>query len=65
MRSSKEKGTWKQHTAVVRPLGFEPRTNGLRVHCSAIELEAHAGGSVGDRMPTPHAAAPIGVSEGT
>ena len=23
----------------VRPLGFEPRTNGLRVHCSAIELE--------------------------
>jgi hypothetical protein len=25
---------------VVRPLGFEPRTNGLRVHCSAVELEA-------------------------
>ena len=24
---------------VVHPLGFEPRTNGLRVHCSAIELE--------------------------
>ena len=23
----------------VRPLGFEPRTNGLRVHCSAVELE--------------------------
>lgn len=26
---------------MVRPLGFEPRTNGLRVHCSAVELEAH------------------------
>ena len=25
---------------VVRPLGFEPRTCGLRVRCSAIELEA-------------------------
>src|SRR4029079_2998465 len=24
---------------LVLPLGFEPRTNGLRVHCSAIELE--------------------------
>src|ERR1700733_797431 len=24
----------------VRPLGFEPRTCGLRVRCSAIELEA-------------------------
>jgi hypothetical protein len=26
----------------VRPLGFEPRTCGLRVRCSAIELEALA-----------------------
>jgi hypothetical protein len=26
--------------AYVRPLGFEPRTCGLRVRCSAIELEA-------------------------
>ena len=25
--------------SMVHPLGFEPRTNGLRVHCSAIELE--------------------------
>ncbi len=25
---------------LVRPLGFEPRTCGLRVRCSAIELEA-------------------------
>ena len=25
---------------VVRPLGFEPRTCGLRVRCSAVELEA-------------------------
>jgi hypothetical protein len=24
----------------VRPSGFEPETCGLRVHCSAIELEA-------------------------
>ncbi len=27
-------------TFVVRPLGFEPRTCGLRVRCSAVELEA-------------------------
>ncbi len=27
-------------TFAVRPLGFEPRTCGLRVRCSAIELEA-------------------------
>jgi hypothetical protein len=27
----------------VRPLGFEPRTCGLRVHCSAVELEARVG----------------------
>ena len=27
----------------VRPLGFEPRTCGLRVRCSAVELEAHTG----------------------
>ena len=27
---------------LVRPLGFEPRTFGLRVRCSAIELEARA-----------------------
>jgi hypothetical protein len=26
---------------MVRPLGFEPRTCGLRVRCSAVELEAH------------------------
>jgi hypothetical protein len=25
----------------VRPRGFEPRTCGLRVRCSAVELEAH------------------------
>ena len=25
---------------LVRPLGFEPRTCGLRVRCSAVELEA-------------------------
>ena len=27
---------------LVRPLGLEPRTNGLKVHCSTIELEAPA-----------------------
>ena len=31
----------KRHTQLVRPLGFEPRTCGLRVRCSAVELEAH------------------------
>jgi hypothetical protein len=31
----------------VRPLGFEPRTCGLRVRCSAIELEALRGGGGG------------------
>src|SRR3954447_11734193 len=29
---------------LVRPLGFEPRTCGLRVRCSAVELEAHRPG---------------------
>ena len=32
---------------LVRPLGFEPRTCGLRVRCSAIELEAPAGETYG------------------
>ena len=27
-------------SGLVRPLGFEPRTCGLRVRCSAVELEA-------------------------
>ena len=50
---------------VVRPLGFEPRTNGLRVHCSAVELEALArAGSVRGRR-APHTTRPDGVSEGT
>jgi hypothetical protein len=35
---------------VVRPLGFEPRTCGLRVRCSAIELEA-LGVTEGIRTP--------------
>jgi len=48
---------------LVRPLGFEPRTNGLRVHCSAIELEARANRQcTGTNAP----ALPVhGVSEGT
>src|SRR5579871_6092257 len=35
----------------VRPRGFEPRTCGLRVRCSAVELEAHL--SVRQRLPVP------------
>jgi hypothetical protein len=39
---------------VVRPLGFEPRTCGLRVRCSAVELEARlALRSVGDTCVAP------------
>ena len=56
----------------VRPLGFEPRTNGLRVHCSAIELEAQvvtavaaAGRKCTGRRGAPDTSEPIGVSEGT
>ncbi len=32
--------TQSRRSFVVRPPGFEPGTNGLRVHCSAVELEA-------------------------
>ena len=44
----------------MRPLGFEPRTCGLRVRCSAIELEALI-------TPTTNACdgRPIGVTEGS
>ena len=35
----------------VRPLGFEPRTCGLRVRCSAVELEARCSPN-GTRRPT-------------
>ena len=49
----------------VRPLGFEPRTNGLRVHCSAVELETVCGpGSVGAESAA-HTAWTVGVTEGT
>ena len=34
-------------SGLVRPLGFEPRTCGLRVRCSAIELEAPAAETYG------------------
>src|SRR5205085_330521 len=34
--------------ALVRPLGFEPRTCGLRVRCSAVELEARDADGIGD-----------------
>jgi hypothetical protein len=55
--------------SAVRPLGFEPRTNGLRVHCSAIELEARVGPAVyGDEDVSDLDSAttgPFGVSEGT
>jgi hypothetical protein len=57
---------------LVRPLGFEPRTNGLRVHCSAIELEAQSPRPVSraarkctGRRGAPDTSGPIGVSEGT
>ena len=56
----------------VRPLGFEPRTNGLRVHCSAIELEAHrdpcrnvAARKCMGRRGAPDTSGLYGVSEGT
>jgi hypothetical protein len=38
---------------MVRPLGFEPRTCGLRVRCSAIELEARGMGRIPDRRRSP------------
>jgi hypothetical protein len=34
----------------VRPLGLEPRTNGLKVHCSTIELEARGRQSLWETM---------------
>ena len=56
---------------LVRPLGFEPRTNGLRVHCSAIELEAlggllaPCGPEVYGAWDAPDTDRSVGVSEGT
>jgi hypothetical protein len=52
----------------VRPLGFEPRTCGLRVRCSAVELEAHRSAEAGPqqcrgRKAVPHL--PLGVIDGT
>ena len=44
---------------LVRPLGFEPRTNGLRVHCSAIELETVGSNSV-EVVSDPHTADSLG-----
>ncbi len=38
--SSRGSATQSRRSFVVRPPGFEPGTNGLRVHCSAVELEA-------------------------
>jgi hypothetical protein len=51
----------------VRPLGFEPRTCGLRVRCSAVELEAHRTAETGPqqcrgRNDVPHL--PLGVIDG-
>ncbi len=64
---------------MVRPLGFEPRTCGLRVRCSAIELEAQLfdlapgsisllkapGGADGDVTPDVEQFHASGVTEGT
>src|ERR1700712_2516346 len=48
---------------VVRPLGFEPRTCGLRVRCSAVELEARlAWRSVGGTLVPPNCDS--GVTDG-
>ena len=47
------KGPGQSVKLLVRPLGFEPRTNGLRVHCSAVELEARDGRRVYGRARTP------------
>ena len=55
---------------LVRPLGFEPRTCGLRVRCSAIELEARV--QVMDRQhylpgdrPPKRAASGVRLAKGT
>ena len=50
---------------LVRPLGFEPRTCGLRVRCSAVELEARGRGSVGATRARTAFSRLLGVSEGT
>jgi hypothetical protein len=42
-------------TYVVRPPGFEPGTCGLRVRCSAVELEARA-----DLQPYPDGGGAVG-----
>ncbi len=47
---------------LVRPLGFEPRTCGLRVRCSAVELEAQ--GPQTSRAPSRGRASVIGAVEG-
>ena len=36
---------------LVRPLGLEPRTNGLKVHCSTIELEARDRQNKWEKIP--------------
>jgi hypothetical protein len=46
----------------VRPPGFEPGTCGLRVRCSAIELEAHLGSQPYRKRIL---AGRVGVTEGT
>src|SRR2546423_12700980 len=56
---------------MVRPLGFEPRTCGLRVRCSAIELEARqpneasrpCWGDRGDLNPRPPGPQPGALTE--
>ena len=50
-----------REAGLVRPLGFEPRTCGLRVRCSAVELEARdlKGSRDASRFSR------LGVTEGT
>ena len=59
------------HTSSVRsvgvgPLGFEPRTCGLRGRCSAVELEARRPGRVAvGTAPSANLPGRYGVTEGT
>ena len=49
---------------MVRPLGFEPRTCGLRVRCSAVELEARLRRAVYGAIRATQLRC-IGVTDGT
>ena len=50
---------------LMRPLGFEPRTCGLRVRCSAVELEALGDTTLAERGVPSAAGGARWVTEGT